>query len=513
MGSLKTKTKKQLIKEIEKLREQIKNTDIKGNEGNIDGHISSGEDITKRNQTEDALRQYDRIISATNDHMSFLDRNYIYQTVNEAYLQAHQKAWDEIVGHSVADLLGVDIFERLVKENLNRCLAGEEIHYQSWFDFPGLGQRYMDVAYYPYFETDGEISGVVVSSHDITERKRAEEALKESEERYKGIIQSTVSCVAVFKPVDNGEDFIFVDFNSMAEKVEKISKEKVIGKKVTEIFPGVIEFGLFKVFQDVWKTGKPKYHPALIYKDDRIQGYRENYIYKLSSGEIVAVYQDLTERRQTEEKLRESEERMDLALKGTGVGTWDWGIQTDEIIYNERWAEIIGYTLEELSPINTDILKKFTHPDDLKKSNALIKKHFSGESDHYECEVRMKHKNGNWIWILDRGKVFEWNKDGKPIRMVGTHLDITAQKKIEEERERVINLLEGKIGNKDLPEGFIPMCAGCHKIRDENKQWHLPADYLSKHTNLVFTHGICPDCVKEYYGEDLLKKINYDKNK
>jgi len=133
------------------------------------------------------------------------------------------------------------------------------------------------------------------------ERKQAEKALKENEERYEGIIQSTASCIVVYKPVYNGKDFVFVDFNAMAEKVEQISKDKVIGRKVTEVFPGVGEFGLFAVFQKVWKTGKPEHFPVSIYKDDRIQGYRENYIYKLSSGEIVAVYQDLTKRKQAEE--------------------------------------------------------------------------------------------------------------------------------------------------------------------------------------------------------------------
>jgi len=145
------------------------------------------------------------------------------------------------------------------------------------------------------------------------ERKQAEKALKENEERYEGIIQSTASCIVVYKPVDNGKDFVFVDFNPMAEKVEQISKDKVIGRKVTEVFPGVVEFGLFKVFQNVLKTktGKPEHFPVSIYKDDRIQGYRENYIYKLSSGEIVAVYQDLTKRKQAEEELR----RINRALK------------------------------------------------------------------------------------------------------------------------------------------------------------------------------------------------------
>ncbi len=137
-------------------------------------------------------------------------------------------------------------------------------------------------------------------TREIDVRKKAETVLKINEERYKGVIMSTASCIAVYEPVDEGENFKFIEFNPMAEKAENISRNQVIGKLVTEVFPGVVDFGLFEVFKEVYKTGKPRHFPIGIYHDKRINGYRENYVYKLSSGEIVAVYQDVTERKRHE---------------------------------------------------------------------------------------------------------------------------------------------------------------------------------------------------------------------
>jgi PAS domain S-box-containing protein len=137
-------------------------------------------EITERKKAEEVLRLYERIISSTNDHMSFINKDYIYQAVNLVYLKAHNKSLEEIVGHSVYELLGKELFENTVKHNLDRCLNGEEINYQAWFDFSSFGRRFMDVSYYPYYETGGAVSGVVVSSHDITERKKAEHQIKEA---------------------------------------------------------------------------------------------------------------------------------------------------------------------------------------------------------------------------------------------------------------------------------------------------------------------------------------------
>ncbi len=123
--------------------------------------------------------------------------------------------------------------------------------------------------------------------------------------------------------------------------------------------------------------------------------------------------------------------RLSAIIRGTNVGTWEWNLLSGELLLNARWAEIIGYTLEELSPTSIDTWTKYAHPDDLERSARLLEQHFRGEIVHYELETRMRHKNGEWIWVLDRGQVAKWTADGKPELMVGSHEDITARKKTE----------------------------------------------------------------------------------
>ncbi|MCK9282578.1 MAG: PAS domain S-box protein, partial [Melioribacteraceae bacterium] len=154
---------------------------------------------------------------------------------------------------------------------------------------------------------------------------------------------------------------------------------------------------------------------------------------KLDDGSVVwnGYMSDITEKKCADLELQKSELRLKSIIEGTQVATWEWNIQTHETVFNERWAEIIGYTLEELSPVSIETWIKYTHPDDLKNSNEHLEKHFSGEIDYYEFESRMKHKDGSWIWILDRGKVVSWDNEGKPLRMTGTHSDISKRKKAE----------------------------------------------------------------------------------
>lgn len=127
-------------------------------------------------------------------------------------------------------------------------------------------------------------------------------------------------------------------------------------------------------------------------------------------------------------ELSYERQRLEYIIEGTNIGTWEWNVQSGATIFNERWAEIVGYRLEELQPISIQTWLDLAHPEDLKLSEALLERHFSGELDYYDCECRMRHKDGHWVWAHDRGRLASRTGEGKPLMMSGTHEDITAQK-------------------------------------------------------------------------------------
>ena len=154
------------------------------------------------------------------------------------------------------------------------------------------------------------------SIHDSTDRKEKLMNLDESEVRFQDLFDKINTCVAVYEAVDDGKDFIFKDINMTALRIEKISKEEVLGRRVSKVFPGIREMHLLDIFRRVWKSGKSEYQPVTRYEDKRLVGWRENWVYKLPSGEIVAVYEDATERKQQEEEIRNRAEEL-AALQTT----------------------------------------------------------------------------------------------------------------------------------------------------------------------------------------------------
>jgi PAS domain S-box-containing protein len=139
---------------------------------------------------------------------------------------------------------------------------------------------------------------------------------------------------------------------------------------------------------------------------------------------LFGTFQDVTDLKRTEHRLAD-------IIRGTNAGTWEWHVQTGEVAFNERWAEIVGYRLADLAP-RIETWTALCHPDDLARSEARLKAHFVGETETYVCESRMRHRDGRWVWVLDLGRVASWTADGRPEVMSGTHIDITERKAQEE---------------------------------------------------------------------------------
>ncbi|KOR29649.1 hypothetical protein TI05_14915, partial [Achromatium sp. WMS3] len=148
---------------------------------------------------------------------------------------------------------------------------------------------------------------------DITVYKEYETALAESESRFRHMFENISSGVAIYDAVDDGEDFVFKDINSAVEKIEQVNRSQLIGKRVTAIFPGVCKIGIMDVFKRVWQTGVAEKVPQAFYQDEHIHGWCDNFVYRLSSGELVTISNDVTASKQVEAALKKAKEEADAA--------------------------------------------------------------------------------------------------------------------------------------------------------------------------------------------------------
>src|SRR6056297_1267331 len=215
---------------------------------------------------------------------------------------------------------------------------------------------------------------------------------------------------------------------------------------------------------------------------------------------MIGAHQDITFLKEKERELEKERQRLTGIIEGTNVGTWEWNVQTGETIFNEKWAQMIGYQLEDLKPTTIETWKHFAHPDDLKKSIQLLEGHFQGNNDYYECESRMKHKDGQWIWVLDRGKVITWTQDKKPLLMMGTHQDITDRKQSQIEFKTILSTtMDGFFITNETGEIIEANDAFCQKLgysREEMLNMSIPdfegaenSQEVKKHMKKVFESG------------------------
>ena len=238
-------------------------------------------------------------------------------------------------------------------------------------------------------------------------------------------------------------DFKIIDVNSAYENITGLQRSKIIGKQITEVLQNIVnyEFDWIGHYGDIALNGSRKNQE---YFSENTNTWYRIYAYSPEKYYFTTNFIDISKEKEQLAELEDARKRMENILEGTNVGTWEWNAQTGNVVHNERWAEIFGYTLAELSPITNDTWKKFLHPDDVDGTAITDDQLINQEIEFYDDEYRMKHKNGSWVWINDRGKVISWTKEGKPLLISGTHTDITKRKqaelalKVSEEKYRLL---------------------------------------------------------------------------
>lgn len=275
---------------------------------------------------------------------------------------------------------------------------------------------------------------------DITERKKAEAQLH--------LQSSALSSAANGIVITNSEGSIEW-VNPAFSELTGYSLKEVEGKNPSILNSGQHDQAFYKDLWDKINSGQV-WHGEMINKRKDGTLYPEEMTITpvcAENGEIinfVAIKQDITERKQMEDRIRQSEERLNFALEGSNDGLWDWQIQTGEIFYSPRWQTMIGYEPGEIEP-TIESWEKLVHPDDLSRVNEVMNAHLEGKTPQYEAEYRVQSKSGEWVWILARGKIADYDENGTPKRFVGTHVDVTERKILEEEIANQLSFIESLV--------------------------------------------------------------------
>ncbi|MEN8198688.1 MAG: ATP-binding protein [Thermodesulfobacteriota bacterium] len=277
------------------------------------------------------------------------------------------------------------------------------------------------------------------------------------EQHYPYLVDNMPSGVAVYQPVADGKDFVFVNFNATAEKIESISRVELIGKRVTEVFPGVEDFGLLEVFKRVWQTGTAEHFPIAQYQDQRITGWRDNYVYRLDSGEVVSIYNDVTAQKQAEQALQNA---YDIINKSPAVVfLWKNANEWPVDYVSENAENIFGYSSAEF--LSGEIsYADIIHPDDLEKVVREVTD-FSGQEDCFSFEhetYRIINKQGQVRYLDDMTHIQRDDK-GSITHYQGVVIDVTErcilqkkQKMLEQQLQRArqmeaVGLMSGGIAH------------------------------------------------------------------
>jgi PAS domain S-box-containing protein len=294
------------------------------------------------------------------------------------------------------------------------------------------GQLYFESATISPIRNElGEITNYIGVKEDITERVNMEQALRDSESVFRTIFENAFDGILIVDPKTlsiyqlNQTLCNMLGYN--AEESKHIRLEDIhLPPDMEKIREGISS----QAYNEVVYNGTLQ-----VVRKDKSQFAAEIHtspIIILGKRFVLAIFRDITERLNAEKALKESEARWKFALEGSNDGVWDWNLLTNEVYFSKQWKNMLGYSEEDVENV-LDSWSEKVHPDDMPQCMADVNKHLNGETEVYKNLHRLRCKDGTYKWILDRGKVTTFGNDGKPLRFVGTHTDMTERIQMEQE--------------------------------------------------------------------------------
>lgn len=282
-------------------------------------------------------------------------------------------------------------------------------------------------------DPSGRVSGLRGTVQEITQRREQQQALELAQDRLRAMYETTP---AMLHSIDSQGRLLHVSDAWLAclgyrrdEVIGRLSSdfltEESRRRAREEVLPAFFKEGRCDEvpYQMVTSRGEiiDVLLSALLERDELGQPRRS-----------LAVTMDVTLRRRAERELAREHERLRNLIDGTNAGTWEWNVQTGEVIVNPRWAEIIGWSVDDLGAVTNQFRADIAHPDELEGTRRLLREHFAGRSLAYVAEVRLQHRDGHWVWAEDRGRLITRTPDGRPEWVYGIHIDITERKRRDE---------------------------------------------------------------------------------
>lgn len=364
------------------------------------------------------------LIENIQDAIWSVDPEYRIITLNTVFQQRFLAIYgvELTVGTNVIRCLPIEQ-QSLWAGYYDRALQGERFSIDAHFIVADLPTD-IEFSFSPIVSATQHITGVAVFGRNITEHKQAEEALLQAKEQLQAVLDAVPGCVSWFTA-----DLRYLGINRYLAATFNVRPEDFVGKQLgfMSASPGFAEF----VHQFTASSLQESSVEIAATVNGRLRSYLIVAQKYAQDQAAVFVGIDITDRRQFQEALRESQERYALAVQGANDGLWDWNLKTNEIYFSPRWKAMLGYGENEIGNQPSEWFNR-VHPDELSWLQAQLTAHFDGLIRQFEIEHRMLHQDGEYRWILSRGLAVR-DHHNRAYRMAGSQTDITERKRAEEQ--------------------------------------------------------------------------------